>query len=296
MTTELLKRESGASPTMLAVSAGVHLIAILLLIVGAKYFAVRAKIPDFSVTSVKLIESKPSSNASAAQAPEQLDSSAVPEPSIESAEPPRQQNLEIERLKTVFAKAEAPTPIQMKKRKQKPEKIEPRKKLVETKPKNEKPKTEPEKKNNPSDFLEKRLAAIKKDLDSKKSDKLTNKSAKGLDTPAGSGGKMAGNNSSGDVEIARWFDAVRSRINSRWSVFGDEQRASKVTIISVQLADDGRLLEANIDTSSGDRFFDSSAMRAIHQASPFPPMSAEVSDKIRSAGGLALRFTPGGLQ
>ncbi len=135
MTTELLKRDSGASPTMLAVSAGVHLIAILLLIVGAKYFAVRAKIPDFSVTSVKLIESKPSSNASAAQAPEHLTSSAEPQPSIESAEPPRKQNLEIERLKTVFAKAEAPTPIQMKKRKQKPEKIEPRKKLVETKPK-----------------------------------------------------------------------------------------------------------------------------------------------------------------
>ncbi|MFA6222056.1 MAG: cell envelope integrity protein TolA [Desulfomonilaceae bacterium] len=296
MTTELLKLDSGASPRMLAVSASVHLIAILLLIVGAKYFTVRAKIPDFSVTSVRLVESKPSSNAASAQTPELLTSSAPPQPSFESAEPPRRPSLEIERLKTVFAKAEAPAPIQMKKRKQKPEKIEPKKKVAETKPKNEKPKPDPEKTNGQNDFLEKRLAAIKKDLDSKKSDKPTNKSPRGLDTPAGSGGKMTGNSSSGDVEISRWFEAVRNRINSRWSVFGDEQRASQVTIISVQLTDDGRLLEATIDSSSGDRFFDSSAMRAIYQASPFPPMPAEVSDKIRSAGGLALRFTPGGLQ
>ena len=177
----------------------------------------------------------------------------------------------------------------MKKRKQKPEKIEPKKKPTEAKSEAEKPKKEPEKKLNSNDFLEKRLAAIKKDLETKKSEKSKNRGASGLDTPAGAG-------SSNDVEIARWFEAVRNKINSRWSVFGDEQKAARVTIISIQIGDDGRLLDASIDRSSGDRFFDSSAMRAIHQAAPFPAMTAEVSDKIKAAGGLALRFTPGGLQ
>ena len=177
----------------------------------------------------------------------------------------------------------------MKKRKQKPEKIEPKKKPTEQKREAEKPKKEPEKKLNSNDFVEKRLAAIKKDLETKKSEKSKNRGASGLDTPAGAG-------SSNDVEIARWFEAVRNKINSHWSVFGDEQKAARVTIISIQIGDDGQLLDASIDRSSGDRFFDSSAMRAIHQAAPFPAMTAEVSDKIKAAGGLALRFTPGGLQ
>ncbi|MGC8604942.1 MAG: TonB family protein [Desulfomonilaceae bacterium] len=114
----------------------------------------------------------------------------------------------------------------------------------------------------------------------------------GLDTPAG-----AGSGSQTSAEIARWFEAVRNRINSHWSVLGEESKApAKATIISVQLSDDGRLLEASIDSGSGDGFFDSSAMRAIYQSAPFPPMSPEISAKIRAEGGLALRFTPGGLQ
>ncbi|MDA8406183.1 MAG: TonB family protein [Deltaproteobacteria bacterium] len=275
---------------MLAISAGLHIVAIAFLIMSAKYFSVAPKVTDLGVTNVKLVEARPLTKSAMEQLPQQAMEKTPEIASIEPSEPARKPNTEIEQLKTVFAKAEPLAPaIQMKKRKQKPEKIEPRKKPAEAKPKTEKPAKEPEKKPNSNDFLEKRLAAIKKDLETKKSEKSRNRGASGLDTPAGSG-------SSNDVEIARWFEAVRNRINSRWSVFGDEQKAARVTIISIQIGDDGRLLDASIDSSSGDRFFDSSAMRAIHQAAPFPPMTADVSDRIKAAGGLALRFTPGGLQ
>ncbi|MGC8660633.1 MAG: TonB family protein, partial [Desulfomonilaceae bacterium] len=177
----------------------------------------------------------------------------------------------------------------MKKRKQKTEKIEQKKKNPDSKAKTEKPKDQKEKSVNSNDFLEKRLAAIKKNLDSRKSEKSKSKGVSGLDTPAGAGSSM-------DGELNHWFEAVRSKINSHWSVLVDEQKAPKVTIISVQLGDDGRLLNASIDSGSGDRFFDSSAMRAVYQAAPFPSMSREISEKIKAAGGLALRFTPGGLQ
>ncbi len=290
MINDLLKHRRGASPQMLAISAGLHLVAIAFLILGAKYFSAAPKITDMGVTNVKLVEARPVSKSALGQLPQQP-LEATPElASIEPSEPARRANTEVEQLKTVFAKAEPLTPaIQMKKRKQKPEKIEPKKKPTEQKREAEKPKKEPEKKLNSNDFVEKRLAAIKKDLETKKSEKSKNRGASGLDTPAGAG-------SSNDVEIARWFEAVRNKINSHWSVFGDEQKAARVTIISIQIGDDGQLLDASIDRSSGDRFFDSSAMRAIHQAAPFPAMTAEVSDKIKAAGGLALRFTPGGLQ
>ncbi len=290
MINDLLKHRRGTSPQMLAISAGLHIVAIAFLIMSAKYFSVAPKVTDLGVTNVKLVEARPLTKSAMEQLPQQAMEKTPEIASIEPSEPARKPNTEIEQLKTVFAKAEPLAPaIQMKKRKQKPEKIEPRKKPAEAKPKTEKPAKEPEKKLNSNDFLEKRLAAIKKDLETKKSEKSRNRGASGLDTPAGSG-------SSNDVEIARWFEAVRNRINSRWSVFGDEQKAARVTIISIQIGDDGRLLDASIDSSSGDRFFDSSAMRAIHQAAPFPPMTADVSDRIKAAGGLALRFTPGGLQ
>ncbi|MDR3603680.1 MAG: TonB family protein [Syntrophaceae bacterium] len=290
MINDLLKHRRGTSPQMLAISAGLHLVAIAFLILGAKYFSAPTKITDLGVTNVKLVEARPVSKSAMKQLPQQPLETTPELASIEPSEPARRSSTEVEQLKTLFAKAEPLAPaIQMKKRKQKPEKIEPKKKPTEAKSEAEKPKKEPEKKLNSNDFLEKRLAAIKKDLETKKSEKSKNRGASGLDTPAGAG-------SSNDVEIARWFEAVRNKINSRWSVFGDEQKAARVTIISIQIGDDGRLLDASIDRSSGDRFFDSSAMRAIHQAAPFPAMTAEVSDKIKAAGGLALRFTPGGLQ
>ncbi|MCL5124137.1 MAG: cell envelope integrity protein TolA [Deltaproteobacteria bacterium] len=290
MINDLLKHRRGASPQMLALSVALHLIAIVFLITSAKYFSSAPTIIDQGITNVKLVETGPIAPHVMEQAPNQPLDKASEIPPIESVEPAKKLHAQAEKLKTVFAKAEPTAPaIQIKKRRQKPEKIEQKKKAPDPKSKTDKPKNEKEKNINSNDFLEKRLAAIKRNLDSRKSEKSKSMNSSGLDTPAGAG-------SSNDNELNRWFDAVRSKINSHWSVLVDEQKASKVTIISVQLGDDGRLLDASIDSSSGDRFFDSSAMRAVYQAAPFPTMSREVSEKIKGAGGLALRFTPGGLQ
>jgi len=297
MITDLLKHRRATSPRMLALSAGIHIVAIAFLIVGAQYLNVRPKLSESRVTSVRLVESRPSKSDAPEQELKHTQETVQSLSTIESKEIPRDPSPRTEPLKTVFAKAEPVEPvIQIKKRKQKPEKLEPKKKEAEAKPKPDKTRKEPEKKNNPNEFLEKRLAAIKKNMETKKSEQNRNSDDKGLETPAGAGSRGSGNGASGDAQISQWFDAVRKRINSHWSVFADEQRAPKVTIISLQLSDEGQLINASIDISSGDRFFDSSAMRALHQAAPFPAMTAEVSAKIQAAGGLALRFTPGGLQ
>ncbi len=297
MITDLLKHRRATSPRMLALSVGIHIAALAFLIVGAQYFNVRPKLSDPGVTSVRLVELRDPEAGATEKAPRQPLENAQPLSAVESEEIPREQNPKTETLKTVFAKAEPVKPlIQMKKRRQKPEKIEPKKKEIEAKPKPDKTRVENEKKSNPNEFLEKRLAAIKKNLETKKPGKAQNIDDKGLETPAGAGGRASGNGASGDAEIAQWFDAVRRRINSNWSVFADEQRTPRVTIISLQLSKEGQLIHASIDSSSGDHVFDGSAMRAIHQSAPFPAMTSEISAKIQAAGGLALRFTPGGLQ
>jgi TonB family protein len=88
---------------------------------------------------------------------------------------------------------------------------------------------------------------------------------------------------------------VKSRINSQWFLTGDDPRKNKETIIGIQISDNGSLIKASVDKSSGDKVFDNSAMRAIHQAAPFPPLPSEVK-KIQESRGLGLRFTPRGMQ
>jgi len=163
----------------------------------------------------------------------------------------------------------------------------------------DKEKAQPEtakKKEDPRSFLEKRLAAIRQDVESKKTDAAPPRPSQssGSQTPGMPEGKQSG--SSVDEKSARWFDEVRTRINTHWSILGDDRQLDRVTIIGVRIADDGRLMDASVDESSGDQVFDRSAMRAAVQAAPFPPIPSELKEKISKAGGLAFRFTPKGVQ
>ncbi|MGO9566742.1 MAG: TonB family protein [Desulfomonilaceae bacterium] len=163
-------------------------------------------------------------------------------------------------------------------------------------PDKKKPQPEPAKnKQDPQSFLEKRLAAIRQDVESKKTAASPPRpSQDGSQTPGRPEGKQGG--PSVDEESAQWFDGVKTLINSHWSILGDNRQVARVTIIGVKIADNGRLVDASVDESSGDQVFDRSAMRAVFQASPFPPVPSELKEKISKAGGLALRFTPKGMQ
>ncbi len=163
----------------------------------------------------------------------------------------------------------------------------------------DKKKPQPEtakKKEDPQSFLEKRLAAIRQDVDNKKTDAAPPRPSQGegSQTSEKQGVKQGG--SSIDEKSARWFDEVRTRINSHWSILGDDRQVERVTIIGVRIADNGRLTDASVDESSGDQVFDRSAMRAVFQAAPFPSIPFELKEKISQAGGLAFRFTPKGMQ
>jgi TolA protein len=147
-----------------------------------------------------------------------------------------------------------------------------------------------EKRQDSQALLEAKLAAIKKELESRK--KNAAKPQLASSSSENSGNSEAGNM---DPELLRWLENVKTRINANWSVFGEHQ-IDKSTLISIQVAHDGRLQNASIERGSGDDIFDKSAMRAVMQAAPFPPIPAGFGDRIKRAGGLALRFTPRGMQ
>ncbi len=98
-----------------------------------------------------------------------------------------------------------------------------------------------------------------------------------------------------DQETIAWFREVRNRINSNWSVMDESVSVNRSTIVGVKLSRDGALISANIDSASGAKILDNSALRAVFQAAPFPELPEKLRKKIESSGGLALRFSPSGV-
>ncbi len=100
-----------------------------------------------------------------------------------------------------------------------------------------------------------------------------------------------------DEELARWIDEVKRKVNAHWTVMGLSRNSDeKSTLIGLSLTETGQLQKAAIDQTSGDEVFDGSAMRAVHQAVPFPELSSAAVERIAAAGGLALMFTPKGIR
>ncbi len=295
MTIPLPRFLDASSPSMLILSVSLHGFLILAIVLASSLLPSRPKSIEDGVSHVKLVE--PNEGAVVL---EKVQRGPVKTGDLESAEPYTNSDVQNEvsdtqrdTLELKVANSHSTDVIPFQKRKKPLERVDALKPL----PKKNQEVEAVKKKPDPQDFLEKRLASIRKEVESRKTD--TSSSAPSRDpatSPAlGNHGSKHGAQSTSE-DSARWFDGVRTRINSNWSVFRDTIKLERFTIIGVKIAEDGRLVDASVDESSGDPVFDRSAIRAIFQASPFPPMPPEVSEKIRKAGGLALRFTPSGLQ
>jgi TonB family protein len=290
MTHVLVKPPQAASPWMLAMSVGLHGLVVLLVVLLSVTAARRIK-PDEVISRVKLVDAPagPALVEKIQQGPSKVfppphEEMEQTHPAVMVVEPVR------EALQPTAVARPEKAVIPLSKRKKPLQRVEAKKK-----PEKKKEEEPPKKKESPESLLEKRLAAIRKDVDNRKNDAAPAPSrAVGSQTDVASGSKEGG--SVADEELVRWLELVRNRINSHWSVLGDQRSLQRVTVIAAKVAEDGRLLEASVRDSSGDTVFDTSALRAVFQANPFPQIPSAVMERIRKAGGLALRFTPGGMQ
>ena len=293
MSALLVRSRDGASPRMLAVSAVLHgLLLLIVMICSAALQVQRPPTPE-EVTRVVLTEQPEGPPAA-----EKIQPGPVkdPEPTLpedsqqtEPLDPPPKLKREIVQAQEL-SKESPPAAVRLTKRKKPPKRVEAPKKEPA-------PPEKQEKKESPESFLENRLASLRKDVESRKSAPAARKPApEAKAVPAqGSHGSASGNGTV-DAEAARWLALVKTRINANWSLPANGRQVERVAIIGVQISDNGALANVAVDSSSGDEFFDKSAMRAVFQAAPFPSPPTEVARKIRDAGGLALRFTPRGMQ
>jgi colicin import membrane protein len=289
----LSRSPDAASPRMLLISASLHALFLFGIVILSFSMTKWPAPKDEVVSKVRLVnaESGPPVIEKAQQGPIKAPS-ALPREDVDAhMATPMERESTRQTLETAAVNLAHKDVIPLRKRKKPAEHVEPPKKPDTKKP----DEATAKKKESPQTFLEKRLASIRKNVENRQTDAPPS-------SPGAADSQISGRNGSREggavaqEELLRWLEEVRNRINSRWLVFGDLRQVPRLTVIGVKIGDNGRLIDATVNESSGDEVFDKSALRAVFQADPFPAASTEVMGKIRKAGGLALRFTPKGMQ
>ncbi len=96
-----------------------------------------------------------------------------------------------------------------------------------------------------------------------------------------------------DLELAWYRDQVIAALKSRWRQPALEGlRESVAVTISFRIARDGSISEARIEGTSGVPSLDRSALRAVIEANPLPPLPPNWSDPVLPAR-FSFRWYPG---
>ena len=76
-----------------------------------------------------------------------------------------------------------------------------------------------------------------------------------------------------EIEYSAYYDQVERAVRENWipPQHMNFEEASAMTVVSLTLLPDGRVLKSYIEETSGDPQFDQSVMRAILKSTPFPP-------------------------
>jgi protein TonB len=83
-----------------------------------------------------------------------------------------------------------------------------------------------------------------------------------------------------------YLAAVERKVSENWFSGVSSEAEGRTCIVFFRLRRDGRVADVQIEQSSGNSYFDRSAMRAIRSASPFPPLPKTFTDDY-----LSIHFT-----
>jgi periplasmic protein TonB len=78
-----------------------------------------------------------------------------------------------------------------------------------------------------------------------------------------------------DFPYAWYLRQVLQKVEERWQTQSRANEPTQKPRIYVEIRRDGSIAPPRIDQSSGSSFYDRAALRAITEASPFPPLPAE---------------------
>jgi TonB family protein len=231
------------------VTAGVHLLLLLILIVGPAFFSPKPKEDDLQVLDVipaNLIDAPFSQGVANAVAPPPAP--VTPPPPVPAVMPPAPVPTKVEPPKSIIKEIEKVlTPTEKPKEEHKPQ-------ISTTLVTRNAPKVSPDasKANEAA-----RARAIRKTLQ-----KLKNNLTSGtvVDMPG-----------SGSAAYASYKDALGSLYYNAWTPDGAGNDEAN-TYVRITVASDGTVINARIITPSGDEKMDDSVQRALQQVPSVPPL------------------------
>ena len=75
-----------------------------------------------------------------------------------------------------------------------------------------------------------------------------------------------------DTPLRLYLAAVNRKVTDRWEGLA---RQGRQPVITFEIGRDGQVANVSVEDSSGNRYYDLTAMRAITDAAPFPPLPDE---------------------
>jgi protein TonB len=99
--------------------------------------------------------------------------------------------------------------------------------------------------------------------------------------PGGGAVGLGQNNSLGN-RFGAYADLVTQRVTDKWQTSGLAGQSAPIAIVTFDIMRDGSVRNAKIAQPSGNSTVDYSALRAVMDASPFPPLPAEYDRNVAS--------------
>jgi colicin import membrane protein len=284
------KQRNRTLPWMVMVSLLAHGVMVCAVLVISARWLPAPKPPEIRVPALKLVASK---TMEPPPEPEKLLKTPTSEPEpVQALEQIAQipaAALEQKIVQPKSLKREPKGQIKTAKNRREPKRVE----LPEEAPAVNTEKEQKPDKQDPEKQIEQRVAAIREKLQHKAAESPAVADDKSLQV----NNQGRGSESTADQELGRWVEEVKHKVNENWTVMGFSRvTEDRSTLIGLTLTREGQLKTAYVDKSSGDEVFDGSAMKAVHQAIPFPQLSQEAVEKIGAEGGLAIMFTPRGIR
>ncbi len=103
----------------------------------------------------------------------------------------------------------------------------------------------------------------------------------------GAGGVGVGPNSTFGTEFGAYADLVVQRVTDKWQTNGLAGQSLPLVVVTFDILRNGTVKNAQIVQRSGNTTLDYSALRAVNDAAPFPPLPSNYSG---SSTSVELRF------
>lgn len=97
---------------------------------------------------------------------------------------------------------------------------------------------------------------------------------------SGSGGRYGSGSGLGGFPYAYYIEAIRSKISNSWynALVSPGLRGKLTAGVMFKIARNGQIRDLELELKSGNNSLDLSALRAVENASPFPPLPVDYPD------------------